>query len=103
MNRWMAKIISNDPTRSPPRSSSTRRSGRLADHSFSNVLPPVTWSTPSSLPNWPTMIWIDMPVMNPAMIAFDMKLAIHPAWRARNHEHRPVVSASAAVSATAVS
>ena len=75
----------------------------MVDHSFSNVLSPVS-VIPKSFPNWPTIIWIDMPVMNPAMIAFDMKLAIQPMRaRPRTMNTAPVANANAMVRATAVS
>ena len=48
-----------------------------AAQSFSAALPSLI-STPNSLPNWPTMIWMDMPKMKPAMTALEMKFATQP-------------------------
>ena len=103
MKRWMAKIISNAP---PPITTAVQFQSPIwetADQSFSNVLSP-DWSTPKSLPNWPTMIWTDMPMMNPAITALEMKLVIHPSLaRPATTNTAPDANANAAVSVTAVS
>jgi hypothetical protein len=102
MKRWMAKIISSDPTPITTAVQFQSPIWETADHSFSNVLSPLCL-TPNSLPNWPTMIWIDMPMMNPAMIGFDMKLVIQPSLASpATTNTAPVASASAAVNVTAL-
>ena len=103
IKREIAKINSSAPTPMMVAAQFQSPIWEMADHNFSKVLPSVT-STPNSLPNWPTMIWIDIPVIKPAMTAFEMKFVIHP-MRAKpaTRKTSPAAIAKAAVIATAVS
>ena len=102
-NFWMAKIKRTDPTPTTVAVQFQSPMSDTTDHNFSKLLPSPPF-TPNTLLNCPMMIWIDMPVMKPAITALEMKLATHPIRTSpATRNTTPAVSANAAVIEVAVS